>query len=185
MSSLMRVATLFVLLCILPSAVVTHSDGMDMSMDGSMSLASGTMKPYLHFTPGDVIWFLGWVPQSRGAMAGASIGLFLLALVDRWLAAIRASAESHWRRRLNSAANDTKRSSNTRLIPSRILHTSLPFIPAHDIARGILQVGQVALGFAFMLVIMTYQAAFIISIVVGMGVGEMLFGRYISAGSTH
>ena len=99
MSLLTVAGVLSFLLWRLPSAVVAHDDGMDMSMDGSMSLASGTMKPYLHFTPGDVMWFLGWVPQSRGAMVGASIGLFLLALVERWLAAIRASAESHWRRR--------------------------------------------------------------------------------------
>jgi hypothetical protein len=87
------------LLCVLPSAVIAQDNGMDMGMDGAMSLASATMKRFFHFTPGDVIWFLGWVPQSRTAVAGASIGLFLLALVDRWLAAIRASAESHWRRK--------------------------------------------------------------------------------------
>lgn len=83
----------------LPSTVVAQNDGMDMGMDGSMSLASGIMKSYLHSTSSDVIWFLRWVPQSRGAMAGAGIGLFLLALIDKWLTAIRASAESYWRRR--------------------------------------------------------------------------------------
>jgi len=180
MTSLATAATLLVFLYGLPTTAVAHDDGMDMSMDGSMSLASGTMKPYLHFTPGDVIWFLGWVPQSRGAMVGTCIGLFLLALVDRWLAAIRASAESHWRQRyllfnspfllfrsyqasaqvmqtnrLNALAKDGKHSSNIpRSIPSRLLNTSLLFIPAHDITRGLLHVGQVALGFAFMLVVM-------------------------------
>lgn len=70
---------------------------MDMSMDGAMSLTMSSMRAYLHFTPGDTLWFLGWVPLSGGATAGACIGLFLLALVDRWLAAIRATADRAWR----------------------------------------------------------------------------------------
>lgn len=82
------------------AAVVVHADnGMDMAMDGAMNLSSSAMRAYLHFSPGDTLWFLGWVPQTGGATAGACIGLFLLALVDRWLAAIRATADSAWRER--------------------------------------------------------------------------------------
>ena len=62
-------------------------------------LMMGTMKPYLHFTPGDILWFMGWVPQSTGAMVGACIGLFLFAILDRWIAATRSLMESHWRSR--------------------------------------------------------------------------------------
>lgn len=78
---------------------VSADNGMDMSMDGPMSLAGASMTPYLHFSHGDTIWFLGWVPQSRGAIGGACVGLFLLGLVDRWLAAIRATADQYWRTR--------------------------------------------------------------------------------------
>ena len=31
----------------------------------------------------------------------------------------------------------------------------------------------------------TYNAAFILSIVIGLGVGEMIFGRYIGAAAIH
>lgn len=79
--------------------VSTHENGMDMSMDTPMSLAEGQMLPYLHFTTGDNLWFLGWVPERTGAMVGACVGLFLLALVDRWIAACRAMMEVHWSRR--------------------------------------------------------------------------------------
>lgn len=68
-------------------------------MDGAMSLASGSMIPYLHFTPGDILWFYGWVPSSKSAMVGTCIGLFLFALVDRWLAAARSVMEVHWSKR--------------------------------------------------------------------------------------
>ena len=80
----------------LASLVAAASNGMDMSMDGAMSLASGSMVPYLHFMPGDILWFYGWVPTSNGAMAGACIGLFLFALVDRWISAMRSVMEAHW-----------------------------------------------------------------------------------------
>lgn len=75
------------------------SNGMDMSMDGAMDLASGAMKPYLHFTLGDILWFQGWVPQNAGAMVGACIGLFLLAIVERWIGACRSLMEAHWRKK--------------------------------------------------------------------------------------
>lgn len=39
------------LLCLSRSCLADN--GMDMSMDGGMSLAVGNMLSYLHFTPGD------------------------------------------------------------------------------------------------------------------------------------
>ena len=56
------------------------------------------MLPYLHFTTGDVVWFQGWVPRATGPMIGACIGLFLLAVFDRWLAAYRGLIDSYWYR---------------------------------------------------------------------------------------
>ena len=78
---------------------LADTNGMDMSMDGAMALASGNMLPYLHFTSGDNVLFLGWVPKSAGAMVGTCIGLFMLALVERWVAACRAVMEAHWSKR--------------------------------------------------------------------------------------
>ena len=57
------------------------------------------MVPYLHFTPGDALWFKDWVPKSRGAIVGTCIGLFLLAIVERFLAALKGVMESWWRRK--------------------------------------------------------------------------------------
>jgi hypothetical protein len=182
-------ATAFViaLLCWDSALAHTHGqNGMDMNMDGSMALSMGSMLPYLHFTPGDNLWFIGWVPKSKGAMVGACIGLFLLALTERWIAACRAAMEVHWAKR-----------SLSKLISMR---PAPPFIRAHDITRGVMHAGQTALGFAFMLVVMcvslfqlgctvcfvytclvirTFQASFILAIVVGLGAGEVLFGRFI------
>ena len=79
--------------------VRAHDNGMDMSMDGAMDLASGMMRAYLHFTMGDTLWFEGWVPETAGAMVGACIGLFLLVIIERWISATRSVMEVHWRKR--------------------------------------------------------------------------------------
>lgn len=69
-------------------------------MDMPMDLASGHgMMAFLHFTSGDTLWFEGWVPESSGAIGGTCVGLFLLALVERWLSAMRGMAEMYWRNR--------------------------------------------------------------------------------------
>jgi len=200
--------------------VHADSNGMDMSMDGAMDLASGTMKPYLHFTLGDILWFQGWSPQNAGAMVGACIGLFLLAIVERWIGACRSLMEAHWRKKsqmimtnklnaqrpslgsraqssVSTSSNDkekarasveeeveefetgtARRPSDTTKGARILIRTVPPFIASHDIPRGVIYAGQVALEFAFMLAVMTYQVGFIMSIVIGLGVGETLFGRY-------
>ncbi len=59
---------------------------------------TGSMVPWLHFEGGDALWFESWHPSSKGAIAGAAIGLFILAIIERWIAAMRGVMEIHWRR---------------------------------------------------------------------------------------
>ena len=69
-----------------------------MDMNGS-SNSSTTMTPWLHFTSGDTLLFQNWVPTGPGPVFGACIGLFMLAIVDRWLAAVRRFMEIWWAER--------------------------------------------------------------------------------------
>ncbi|KAL5495807.1 hypothetical protein ACEPAI_1271 [Sanghuangporus weigelae] len=212
----MNRAFLYILLSLFSSSlelVSAHDNGMDMSMDGSMSLASGNMLPYLHFTSGDILWFQGWVPSKAGPMVGACIGLFLLAVFDRWLSAYRGLIDSHWYRHAKISLAKRIDAHNSNTIAPRPQLEARPSVSSEssiaaakhaaatppdfqgnntgskptslqsswftrDIPRGIVQAAQSALEFAFMLVVMTYQVGFILSIVVGLGVGEAMFGRY-------
>lgn len=63
------------------------------------SMAHEGMTMYLHFHGGDYLYFSAWQPSSPGAIAGACIGLFMLALFERWFAALRAVFEHHWKHR--------------------------------------------------------------------------------------
>lgn len=58
------------------------------------------MVPYFHSYYGDYLFLKSWQPKSAGAVAGACIGLFVLAIIDRFVSAIRGSFERHWRNQL-------------------------------------------------------------------------------------
>lgn len=64
------------------------------------------------------------------------------------------------------------------LDPARVGRWSRPFRWNADLPRGIMWAFITALHYALMLVVMTYQIWWIISVIVGAGIGEMLFGRY-------
>ncbi|KAF9480447.1 hypothetical protein BDN70DRAFT_894135 [Pholiota conissans] len=59
--------------------------------------------------------------------------------------------------------------------------TVAPFIAAHDVPRGILFALQMLIMYLLMLAVMTFQAAYLISIIVGLGLGEVVFGRVAGA----
>jgi len=169
-----------------------------MSMDGAMSLSVGDMLNYLHFpsaeSAGDTVWFAGWVPHAIGGggggggglgrwggVAGVCVGLFLLGVGERCVAGVEAVAKREWGR---SAQLSRSSAAATRLGLGLGSGTYTPeFILAHDLARGVFHVVRALIGFLFMWTVMTFQAAFILSVVVGVGVGEMVFGRYANPGA--
>jgi len=187
------------LLTSLIAGTLAHDNGMDMNMDQGMSMNMGNMLMYLHFTIGDNLWFFGWAPGTAGAMAGACIGLFMLAIAERWVVAMRGVIEEHWSMHaqivLSNKLNKTSSMAASTPSEERTNPSSLdaaqsrfgwlwhhaqapPFILAHDIPRGILQIVIASINFLLMLTVMTFQVGFIFAIVVGLGIGETLFGRY-------
>jgi len=193
-------------------------NAMDMPMPDDEPMAGmsspGGMKSYLHFTLGDAILFREWVPMSGGASFGACVGLVVLAMVDRLLAAFSGIMRGWWARnaidrtlattqQLTSSASEDSGENLKSETPSRAVTGKAPgavsdldrpvpgavpflrhhlnfhtFVPGHDITRGILHAIQAAIGFALMLSVMTFDAAYFISVVLGLGVGEVLFGRF-------
>jgi copper transporter 1 len=86
---------MFAILAVLPSfALAQHVHG------GSSDGTGGVMMiPYLHFTPGDALFFKEWVPTSSGAVGGACVGLFVLAMLQRCVSAMRGVMDQHWKHR--------------------------------------------------------------------------------------
>ncbi|KAG5719319.1 Protein P80 [Termitomyces sp. T112] len=177
-----------------------------MDMDGTNTTMpmGDAMIPYLHLTRGDYLLFKALKPTSTGAVAGACICLVLLAIFERWLFAARSALDYHWRRKGLMLASlgvshttearpteDAEKSFHSKSDDSRALNdmdvtepsrpiftrTIPPFILVHDIPRGLLHAGQALLAYVLMLSVMTFNAAYIISIIAGLGIGEVIFGR--------
>lgn len=66
------------------------------SEHGTSGDTTAIMVPWLHFTPGDTVLFQDWVPRKKGPIFGACLALFMLAILDRWLAALRRFMEAWW-----------------------------------------------------------------------------------------
>ncbi|KAG9050271.1 hypothetical protein FS837_006712 [Tulasnella sp. UAMH 9824] len=194
---------------------MSHNHGMD-GMDMGDGSSSTGMVMYLHFNDplADTLWFKGWTPGSEGALVGACIGLFLLALVERLLAGMRGVMEAWWRKKTGAilvrtySANgvpQTRSSTGDRSsveqkgeivesmgaavppgspVTSRtsIRRVLPPFIPSHELARATFHVTQAFVGYGLMLAVMTFNASYIISILVGSFTGELLFGRFAQQG---
>ncbi|KAN0087853.1 Ctr copper transporter [Tylopilus felleus] len=161
-----------------------NSMGNSSSMNTTTSMSmSMSMIPWLHFGNADAVLFDSWRPLSHSAIAGACIGLFLFAILERSFAAFRRTQETRWRARAVVVSSDGC-SSTGKLDPCEAPAGSAhgqPLVPpfrfSHDIPRGVIQAIQSTFAYALMLVVMTYNGAYIISIILGLGVGEILFGR--------
>ncbi|THH02508.1 hypothetical protein EW026_g394 [Hermanssonia centrifuga] len=185
---------------------MASSSTSDMEMDTMMT-------PWLHFAAGDNLFFKSVRPSSHGAVAGACLVLIIVAILERWVSAIRGVLEVHWVRSArtiiagrfakfqSTALSNTSVSMSTKELDvasevdgaqgnlsdkelphgGRVSRSSPPFIASHDVPRGLAFAFQALLAYILMLAVMTFQAAYIISIVVGLGIGEIMFGRLGSA----
>ncbi|KII93445.1 hypothetical protein PLICRDRAFT_99956 [Plicaturopsis crispa FD-325 SS-3] len=162
------------------------------------------MTPYFHFTGGDNLFFASWMPSSSGAIAGACIGLFVLTLIERGLAAFRGVLEARWKSkcvprfsplvhgpalavvsgkqkgdaRASTQSSDEDKGATSAASSVKSTRVFAPFIAANDVPRGIAYVIQMLLAYVLMLAVMTFNAAYIITIILGLGIGEVVFGRF-------
>ncbi|CUA73712.1 hypothetical protein RSOLAG22IIIB_01227 [Rhizoctonia solani] len=71
-----------------------------------------------------------------------------------------------------------------RPLPAQRQRSMTPLLWPYELARGGLFIVQSFLVYAIMLAVMSFNASYIISIIVGTGIGEILFGRF-SVEQTH
>nr|AFU72290.1 copper transport protein CTR2 [Amanita strobiliformis] len=166
-----------------------------MDTESAMNMTESVMNmiPYLHFTGGDYLVFKALQPDSAGTLTAASIVLICLALVERLLMAARCSLEARWSKRLSNsevASNSHQPSllkvqEYSEVSETASLHTVPPFTPTHEILRGFIYALRILILYVLMMAVMTFQAAYLISIVIGSGLGEMIFGRFSAIKHSH
>ncbi|GJE95645.1 Ctr copper transporter [Phanerochaete sordida] len=163
------------------SSTTASNSTMNMSMD--------MMKMYFHFTPGDIVLFSTIVPSSPGAVLGTCLFFFFVSIFNCWLRAYRRGVEKQFvarARRLTLRRYDSEHSVDQPSLPKEVgAEESVPvphaptdkFLLSNELARGALNGIGETLHYALMLVVMTYNASYIIAIIVGSVVGEVAFGR--------
>lgn len=140
------------------------------------------MMQYFHTDGGDNILFESWAPSSRSAVAGASIAIFFFAVFERFVNGLRGRLEGYWaanalhRSTEHAAQHDnTSNKSGSFALGGRVVP---PFILAHDLPRGTIHMFQAAMAYALMLIVMTFQVGYFVSVILGLGVGQVIFGRW-------
>ncbi|KAF8273781.1 hypothetical protein EI94DRAFT_1794819 [Lactarius quietus] len=130
-----------------------------MSSNGSGSLSNNSMGmgPFSAEIGGSILWFNGWMPTTGPATFFAFVGLSFLAAFSRFLEAFRLACIPP-----------------TELDPRR--RTSSPFGP--ECVCATLFMVWSAISYFLMLAVMQYNVWFFIAILIGLGVGELGFGRY-------
>jgi copper transporter 1 len=127
---------------------------MDMTNSMNTTLMRA-MNTALHFKPlGDTLLFSSWMPASGGAVAGACIGLFILAMLERWVDAMRMLLGMRWAAAARTDAKAIKDKGNAGKKKRPVRLHAPPFVAAHDVPRGALYALQSLLGYVFMLVAM-------------------------------
>jgi len=128
------------------------------------------------------------------------LGLFFLAVFSRLLTAVRSSAEKAWAQsialrraaslRVPSLDGSQAAGLNTKLSFSSTTtlatlapetphwHQAPPFIPAIDIPSSLLFMLEAFVGYMLMLAVMTYNVWWFIAVLLGLGAGQLAFGRY-------
>ncbi|KAJ7440265.1 hypothetical protein FB451DRAFT_1415295 [Mycena latifolia] len=127
------------------------TDSANSSSTDSSSMDSMMMKAYLHFTPGDTLIFQGIAPASSGAIFGACLIFFLVSVSERWLRATARGAEAR-------LAQRTKHLVSYAVFDEAHARSAAP--SDKDSAPR------------------TFNAAFIINVILGVVVGETAFGRW-------
>ncbi|GAA5982108.1 hypothetical protein JCM11641_000590 [Rhodosporidiobolus odoratus] len=111
--------------------------GMNMGMDNSTT--AGMMNTAFTTSLGAAnLWFPSWTPTSPGSTFGACLGLFFLAILSRFLTAVKACAETAWATSLRQERLQALSSSSS---PSRGALTEKGAVPlaadSPNLAKGL------------------------------------------------
>ena len=75
-----------------------NDDGSGTASSSSVTQTgqSDQMIPYFHTAGGDHLFFKPWAPSSPGAIAGASLALVFLAILERFVNGVRGRLQGYW-----------------------------------------------------------------------------------------
>lgn len=165
-----------------------HGDMGNSTMDPNMDMGDhegmdhSMMHMWFYFGVENVpILFKAWTVNSGGEMAGACVGVFILAMLYEGLKVLREILLK--RSFIQTRRKEVQTTDSSNALPlmdqspsaSQQSISSTMWSPWHFL-QTLLHLIQVFISYALMLIFMTYNGYLAISIVVGAGVGYFAFG---------
>ena len=153
------------------------------------------MKMYFHTGIVDYILFESWVPRSAGSYAGALLAIFAISFLSKGLGVFSNHWEGRWKKAYLEKRREMKIQTEQGGMPKRIFvvansstfdsETTASAAPNSSffgrffwktaLFRGLLQCLSISLHFLIMLVVMTFNVGIVITVVLGMTVGSVIF----------
>ncbi|KAI5809967.1 Ctr copper transporter family-domain-containing protein [Peziza echinospora] len=180
----------------------TNMDGMDMgtgtdtntSSDNNMHSMPMAFQTNIH-TP---LYALAWTPKSQGQYAGTVVFLILLAFLHRFLVAYKAvymrrvhEEEKRRGRVVAEGAGSSVKSEEDvnagdegkKSVGSVWANTPWRF--SSELPRAALGTVAAGVGYLLMLAVMTFNVGYFLSVLGGLFLGELVWGRFYSSGGDH
>jgi len=147
---------------------------------GSPSNPQPVMMMYFHWSILDYVLFEKWVPRTVWQYSMSLLAIFIFAILHEGLKAARQVLEEKWRRRFSSVDATTpmlQKPVNSDGYYSEHARFA-PFSLSVDVPRALLRFVETLAHFLLMLVAMTFNVGLFLAVVVGAGVGALIFGRF-------
>ncbi|KAK9345212.1 Ctr copper transporter family-domain-containing protein [Lipomyces starkeyi] len=183
------------------SSVTATMDHSTMTMPVDMSSTSMPLSSMssmsFHTSIFDFLFSRGWTPSSRGQYAGTCIFLIVLAVIYRMTHVLKHRTERY----LNARARQLARNIATAHLnmdlnagsfeksagvattePERPLQfrNVRPWRVSMDIPLSLIQLVLSGVAYLLMLAVMTFNVGYFLSVLGGIFLGELLFGRFTS-----
>ncbi|KAF9082950.1 hypothetical protein BGX23_011915 [Mortierella sp. AD031] len=164
---------------------------------GNPDMNPPAMRMYFHLGFADYVLFEKWVPRNQGQYVGTWFALFFLTLFFQTISTYRTCLEARWAEEQAAEYDDaTKSDSSVRLTSADGKHRSSIFMhwvqlwrqpwtlkeAKQNAIRAVLTFVETTLGYALMLVTMTFNVPLFFAVIAGLTVGSVVFSRQRSAG---
>ncbi|GJJ78057.1 solute carrier family 31 (copper transporter), member 1 [Entomortierella parvispora] len=170
---------------------------------GGADMNPPKMRMYFHTGFEDYVLFETWVPRSAGQYAGTWFALFFLTLFYQTIAAYRTGLDIQWAEQLAAeieAEAETAKTGPSEPLTSVSLNSNRTVGPSgsssilmnwvylwrqpwsarevrQNLIRSVLMFVETTLGYALMLVTMTFNVALFFAVILGLCVGAVVFSR--------
>ena len=162
-----------------PASGRIHNDEAAVSSSGANMDSMSGMSNVFHFGVGDTLWVTPLTPMTSHGYAGAIVLLVFMTLFLRGLTILRSMAEKHWSPKGSSRCNDGE--DDNYLQMGQYRNDEAEDDSSHrpniiQLIKALFQVTIMAMSYLLMLAVMTFNTGYLLAILVGGFLGELILG---------